>query len=164
MTGTLKTTAHCAQHLLHRYGPRAQSWRYRVWTEPNQIDSFTGTVEDYAKMYDHAAAAIRRVLGDGPRIGPANFCRYCAVSKTDWQSPAYTPNSHEHSYWSGVESLLEHFARGTNWATGEVGSPVDFLAMSNYGCYGGAPTDKLGAGRNHCLRFPGLCPEPVFDR
>ena len=29
-------------------------------------------------------------------------------------------------------------------ATGEVGSPVDFLAMSNYGCYGGSPTDKLG--------------------
>ena len=102
------------QHLLSRYGSAAQSWRYRVWTEPNQIDSFTGSVEDYAKMYDYAGAAIRRVLGDGPRIGPANMCRYCSVSRTDWQSPAYTPNTHEHGYWSGVESLLEHFARGTN--------------------------------------------------
>jgi hypothetical protein len=39
---------------------------------------------------------------------------------------------------------MEHFARGTNWATGEAGSPVDFLAMSNYVCYGDAPTHKMG--------------------
>ena len=39
---------------------------------------------------------------------------------------------------------MEHFARGRNWATGTIGSPVDFLAMSNYGSYSGAPTNKLG--------------------
>jgi hypothetical protein len=132
------------EHLLDRYGERAKTWRYRIWTEPNQIDSFTGTVEDYAKLYDFAAASIRRALGPGPAIGVANMCRYCAVSRQDWQARNYTPNTHEQSYWAGVERLLEHFSTGVNWATGEVGSPVNFLAMSNYGCYGGSPTDKLG--------------------
>ncbi len=132
------------EHMLSRYGQEVRSWRFRVWTEPNQIDSFSGSVEDYMHMYDFAGAAIRRVLGPGPRIGPANFCRYCAVSKLDWQSPTYQPNTHEDSYWSGVRTLLTHFARGTNKATGEIGSPVNFLAMSNYGCYSGSPTYKLG--------------------
>ena len=132
------------EHMLTRYGAGVRSWRFRVWTEPNQIDSFSGSVEDYMYMYDFASAAIRRVLGPGPRIGPANFCRYCAVSQRDWQGPSYQPNTHEDSYWSGIRTLMSHFARGTNKATGKIGSPVDFLALSNYGCYSGSPTYKLG--------------------
>ena len=134
------------EHMLARYGPTVQTWRFRILTEPNQPDSFTGTVTDFEKMYDYAAAAIRRVLGQSARIGPGQFCRYCSVAAntSGWQGASYRRNSHDASYWAGVHELMEHFARGTNWATGAVGSPVDFLGLSNYGSYGGAPVNKVG--------------------
>lgn len=66
-------------------------------------------------------------------MGPANFCRTCTQT-AEWP------------YWSGVEQLLDHFGGGRNFATGDVGSPVDFLALSTYGMWGAAPVYKAGYG------------------
>ena len=111
--------------LVARYGHDAVAkWRFRVWTEPNNPDSFSGTVDDYAEMYDHAANAIVSTLGPSAIVGPSNFCRACTLTAA-WP------------YWSGVERLLDHFRDGVNYATGLRGSPVGFLAMSCYGNYGG---------------------------
>jgi hypothetical protein len=113
------------QLLVARYGHDAVvKWRFRVWTEPNNPDSFSGTVDDYAEMYDHAANAVVTTLGPTAIVGPANFCRACTLTDA-WP------------YWSGVERLLDHFRDGVNYATGLRGSPVGFLAMSCYGNYGG---------------------------
>lgn len=118
--------------LVTRYGQETvATWRFRVWTEPNNPDSFSGTVDDYAAMYDHAAYAIVSELGPSAIVGPANFCRACTLTEA-WP------------YWSGVARLLDHFRSGVNHATGLRGSPVGFLAMSCYGNYGGAPVNKLG--------------------
>ena len=144
-----------ARHLLGRYGTgRVSRWRFRVLTEPNQPDSFTGSVVDYEKMYDFAAAQIKRVLGDSAQIGPANFCRYCAVSSagSGWQDAGYVPGAHTQNYWRGPEAFMRHAANGTNWATGRPGSPLDFIAMSSYGI--GAP-GKEGYAPDGIIRASG---------
>jgi len=62
-----------ARHLVDRYGlDEVAQWRFEVWNEPN-IDFWTGNPKQstYFELYDHAAAALKRV---SPRLlvgGPA---------------------------------------------------------------------------------------------
>lgn len=61
------------QHVVHRYGvEEVSNWYFEVWNEPN-IDFWAGEPkqETYWQLYDHAAAAVKRV---SPRLrvgGPA---------------------------------------------------------------------------------------------
>lgn len=60
-------------HFTERYGTdEVLTWYFEVWNEPNLKDGFwTGTMEDYFKLYRYAAAAIK---GVNPRYrvgGPA---------------------------------------------------------------------------------------------
>ena len=54
-----------ARHCLDRYGlDEIAQWYYEVWNEPN-INFWTGTQEDYWKLYDVSAAALKAV---SPRL------------------------------------------------------------------------------------------------
>ena len=58
-------------HCVERYGKAAvESWYWEVWNEPD-IGYFHGTPEDYDKLYDATAAAVKRVLPAAKVGGPA---------------------------------------------------------------------------------------------
>jgi xylan 1,4-beta-xylosidase len=67
-----------ARHLVGRYGlEEVAAWWFEVWNEPNLSAFWSGTKEDYLRLYHHAAVALKRV---SPRLrvgGPAS-------SKASW--------------------------------------------------------------------------------
>ncbi|WP_040949398.1 GH39 family glycosyl hydrolase [Gorillibacterium massiliense] len=67
------------QHLIDRYGlEEVRTWYFEVWNEPNLTGIFwTGTMEDYFKLYRHAVKAIKEVDDQLPVGGPA-------TSKNSW--------------------------------------------------------------------------------
>jgi xylan 1,4-beta-xylosidase len=99
------------RHCVERYSnAEVQSWYWEVWNEPD-IGYWQGTPEEYHKLYDYAADAVKRALPEaqvgGPHsTGPAN------------------PKAAEF-----LRKFLEHCARGTNYATGKPGAPLDFVAF-----------------------------------
>jgi xylan 1,4-beta-xylosidase len=62
-----------AGHLEERYGSdEVRKWFFEVWNEPNLPDFFwAGTMEDYFKLYEYAARAVKKVDGQLKVGGPA---------------------------------------------------------------------------------------------
>ena len=99
------------EHAVERYGrAEVETWYWEVWNEPN-ILYWRGTPEEYQKLYDFAADAVKRALPTARVGGP-----HVAGTK----SPEAT---------AFLEGFLEHCLRGTNHATGALGSPLDFVAF-----------------------------------
>lgn len=97
-----------AQHCVERYG-RAEvaSWYWEVWNEPN-IGYWQGTREEFFKLHDYAIAGVRRALPEARVGGP------------------HTAGGPGGTF---LREFLEHCLRGKNHATGEVGTPLDFIAF-----------------------------------
>jgi xylan 1,4-beta-xylosidase len=96
------------RHCVERYGRQeAASWRWQVWNEPN-INYWKGTPEEFLKLYDYAADGIRRALPEAIIGGP------------------HTADGNQNKW---MPQFFEHVLRGTNFATGKVGSPLDFVAF-----------------------------------
>ncbi|HEX2177795.1 MAG TPA: glycosyl hydrolase [Nocardioidaceae bacterium] len=56
-------------HLVDRYGPdRVRSWSFEVWNEANLEVFWSGTPQDYLRLYDVTAAAVRAV-DPGLKVG-----------------------------------------------------------------------------------------------
>ena len=97
-----------AKHCVEKYGAdEVNKWYWEVWNEPN-INYWHGSHEDYFKLYDYAVEGVRRALPTarvgGPEVagGPGgNFLR----------------------------EFLDHCAQGTNYVTGKIGSPLDFISF-----------------------------------
>ena len=101
------------RELVRAYGRRTvEKWRFRIGTEPDLPGHWMDSNEAYCIMYDHVAHAIRSVLPKAP-VGPGNF-----VLSMEPEMKAVP--------------IMKHFASGTNHATGQKGSPVDFLSISCY--------------------------------
>lgn len=101
-------------HCIQRYGrAEVQTWYWEVWNEPN-IGYWRGTPEEFHKLHDYAIAAVRRAL-PAARVGGAD---------TAGSGGKFT------------RDFLEHCLRGTNYATGQKGTPLDFVAFHAKG----APT------------------------
>lgn len=81
--------AHLVRHLLDRYGSaEVESWFFEVWNEPNLQGFWSGTRDDYFKLYCHTARTIKR-LNSALRVGgPATarnewipeFLSYCRTN------------------------------------------------------------------------------------
>lgn len=98
------------RHSVERYGQKAvESWYWEVWNEPD-IFYWHGTPEEYFKLYDFTAQAVKRALPTA-RIG----------------GPATTGPSAKKA-GEFLREFLEHCASGTNYATGGTGSPLDFIS------------------------------------
>jgi xylan 1,4-beta-xylosidase len=99
-----------AAHCLERYGrEETDSWYWEVWNEPD-IMYWHGSPEDYDRLYDYAAAAVKQVL-PGARVG----------------GPATTGPASERAA-AFLRQFLAHCARGKNYATGQDGAPLDFIS------------------------------------
>ena len=58
-------------HCIQRYGKKeVATWLWEVWNEPN-ISYWKGTEEEYQKLYDYTAAAVKKALPSARVGGPA---------------------------------------------------------------------------------------------
>lgn len=98
-----------ATHLKQRYGAAVDGWLWEVWNEPD-IAYWHGTAEEYDRLYDVSAAAVRKVLPQAKIGGPE------ATGIAPGKSEAF------------LRQFLEHCAHGKNAATGGTGAPLDFIS------------------------------------
>ncbi|EDY85199.1 Glycosyl hydrolases family 39 [Verrucomicrobiia bacterium DG1235] len=98
------------QHSVDRYGKEAvSSWLWELWNEP-ESPYFRGTVAEYCKMYDHFTYAVKSIVPDARVGGPH-------VTDPGWKNGDVF-----------LSAFLEHCRSGTHAVTGEIGSPLDFVA------------------------------------
>jgi xylan 1,4-beta-xylosidase len=97
-----------AKHCVEKYGrAEVEQWYWEVWNEPN-ISYWHGTREEYFKLYDYAVDGVRRALPTARVGGPETAGGMGGTFLRDF---------------------LIHCERGTNYATGRVGSPLDFISF-----------------------------------
>jgi xylan 1,4-beta-xylosidase len=100
------------KHNVERYGSaEVAKWYFEVWNEANLPVYWHGTPQDFYKLHDIAIAAVRRALPTA-RVGGPDV----AGAGGDF-----------------MDGFLEHVVSGTNFATGEKGTPTDFLSFHSKG-------------------------------
>jgi xylan 1,4-beta-xylosidase len=101
------------QALVDEFGmEEVKTWRFRVATEPNFTpDHWRGTRDEYFKHYDITVDEVLQVIPDAI-IGPGNLLTEGVATYTT--------------------ELIDHCANGTNFATGEQGTKMDFFSISYY--------------------------------
>ncbi|MBC3787099.1 xylan 1,4-beta-xylosidase [Spirosoma sp. LMG 31448] len=99
------------RHSVSRYGQKeVESWYWELWNEPN-IGYWKGTTEEYIKLYDYTADAVRRALPTAKIGGPE-------VTGPAWDKSA-----------TFLKTFLDHIVSGKNYATGQTGAPLDFITF-----------------------------------
>ncbi len=99
------------KHAVVKYGKQeVESWYWEVWNEAD-IGYWRGTPEEFQKLYDYAADGIKRALPTarvgGPEVTGPNGARTQQIFR----------------------DFLAHCFRGTNYATGQRGAPLDFITF-----------------------------------
>ncbi|HEY4287498.1 MAG TPA: beta-xylosidase [Puia sp.] len=90
------------RHCVQKYGEKeVATWLWEVWNEPN-ISYWKGTRAEYFKLYDYAAAAVKRALPTARVGGPA-------TTGPGWDKAA-----------DWLETFLEHCKKD--------GVPLDFIS------------------------------------
>ena len=94
------------KHSVEKYGrAEVESWYWQTWNEPN-IGYWQGNQQEFHKLHDYAIDAVRRALPTARVGGPdtAGGGRY-------------------------LRDFLAHCLRETNYATGQKGTPIDFISF-----------------------------------
>lgn len=95
------------KHCVERYGrAEVERWYWEVWNEPN-IGYWRGTPQEFYRLHDYAIDAVRRALPTARVGGPDT-----AGGGTKF-----------------LQEFLEHGLHGTNEATGQKGTPLDFISF-----------------------------------
>ena len=99
------------RHSVERYGrQQVESWWWELWNEPD-IGYWQGLPEEYNKLYDYTADAVKRALPSARVGGP---------STTNPGSPKAA---------AFLRQFLEHCLKGRNAVTGKSGAPLDFISF-----------------------------------
>jgi xylan 1,4-beta-xylosidase len=99
------------KHSVERYGKKeVESWYWELWNEPDG-KYWGGTVEEYCKLYDFSADAVKRAL-PGAKVGGPHIT-----------GPA---NANAAKF---LTEFLNHCESGENYVTGTTGTPLDFIAF-----------------------------------
>lgn len=99
------------RHSVEKYGrAEVDTWYWDVWNEPN-IGYWQGTFEEYLKLYDYAADGLKRALPTA-RIGGPHVTGPLSAATQQF-----------------LKGFLEHCVRGTNFATGKTGAPLDYIGF-----------------------------------
>lgn len=107
------------KHSLERYGKKeVETWYWELWNEPD-LAYWRGTRKEFFKLYDFTSDAIKRALPSA-RVGGA-----------DGTGPLG-----KLSGYRLLEGFLQHTLTDTNYATGKIGAPIDFISFHAKG----APT------------------------
>lgn len=95
------------KHTIERYGrEEVEAWYWQTWNEAN-IGYWQGTPEEFYKLHDYAIDAVRRALPTA-RVGGPDTAGHGGKFMRDF---------------------VEHCLRGTNYATGKIGTPIDFISF-----------------------------------
>lgn len=104
-------------HVQERYGvDEVEKWYFEIWNEPDTFEYWLENPETFYALYDYMENAIHSI---NPKIkvgGPATM-------------------QFDKSFIL-FRGFLNHCARGVNYATGTIGSRVDFLSVH---CKAGRP-------------------------
>jgi xylan 1,4-beta-xylosidase len=96
------------RHNVERYGrTEVEQWYFEVWNEANLDFYWVGAPEDFYRLHDLAVDAVRRALPTA-RVGGPDVAGAGGTF---------------------MEGFLQHVTRGTNYATGTIGTPTDFLSF-----------------------------------
>jgi xylan 1,4-beta-xylosidase len=99
------------EHSIERYGrEEIGTWYWELWNEPN-IGYWQGTTEEYLKLYDYTADAVKKALPSAMMGGPH-------VTGPNWDVSE-----------KFLRTFLEHCLDGINYRTGKNGAPLDFIAF-----------------------------------
>lgn len=99
------------RHSIERYGKEeVVSWLWEVWNEPD-IPYFSGTFEEYCKMYDFAAAGLKKA------------CPECTIGGPHTTSP----RSDKANLF--LTNFIKHCLYEKNYASNEVGSPLEYIGF-----------------------------------
>jgi xylan 1,4-beta-xylosidase len=95
------------KHCVEKYGrAEVEQWYFEVWNEAN-IGYWRGTPDEFRQLYDYATDGVRRALTTARVGGP----------ETAGNGGQFT------------RDFFDHALRGTNFATGKTGSPLDFVSF-----------------------------------
>jgi xylan 1,4-beta-xylosidase len=95
------------QHCVERYGKaEVETWYWQVWNEANG-SYWKASPAEFHKLHDYAIDGVRQALPTA-RVGGPDV----AGAGGRW-----------------TRDFLEHCLRGTNYATGKVGTPLDFVSF-----------------------------------
>lgn len=99
------------KHSVARYGKaEVESWYWELWNEPN-IGYWKGTPEEYIKLYDYTADAVKRALPTAKIGGPE------VTGPQGGSSPKF------------FRAFMDHIVNGTNHVTGKKGAPLDVITF-----------------------------------
>jgi xylan 1,4-beta-xylosidase len=103
------------RHCVQRYGQaEVEQWWWEVWNEANGASYWHATPAEFYKLHDYAVDAVRRALPTA-RVGGMDAAG---------------------SGGKYMQDFLAHCARGVNYATGQKGTPTDFLSFHAKGSPG----------------------------
>jgi xylan 1,4-beta-xylosidase len=98
-------------HSVKRYGKQeVEGWFWELWNEPDS-PYWGGTTEEYLKLYDYTANAVKRALPSA-RIGGPHVTGPGGARGAKF-----------------LNEFLTHCTSGKNYVTGRTGSPIDFIAF-----------------------------------
>ncbi len=98
-------------HAKERYGENEiKTWLWQVWNEPD-IGYWSGTFDEYCKLYDYSVEAVKRACPD------------CVVGGPHTTGPGGESGN------KFLYGFLKHCLYGTNYATGKKGSPLEYIAF-----------------------------------
>ncbi len=99
------------KHCVAKYGKaEVESWWWEVWNEPD-IAYWQSTPEEYFKLYDYSVTAAKKALPTLRMGGPT------------------TTGPGRENAAKFLTDFLTHVSTGKNYATGKVGSPLDYLSF-----------------------------------
>ena len=95
------------KHCVERYGrEEVEQWYWQTWNEANG-HYWKAPAWEFHKLHDYAIDGVRRALPTARVGGP-----HSAGSGGQW-----------------TRNFFEHNLRGTNYATGQIGTPLDYVSF-----------------------------------
>ena len=99
------------KHCVQRYGEKeVNTWWWEVWNEPN-ISYWKATPEEYCKLYDYAVDAVKKA------------CPHTRVGGPTTTGPGWDKAN------DFLKNFLQHCDTGKNFATGKIGSPLEYISF-----------------------------------
>lgn len=100
-----------AKHSIDRYGKQeVSSWIWELWNEPD-IGYWSGTFEEFCKLYDYTADGLKKA------------CPECIIG-----GPHSTNPGGEKAF-TFLTKFIEHCLRGQNYATERKGTPLQYIGF-----------------------------------
>ena len=94
-------------HCVARYGQaEVETWYFETWNEANLPAYWKGTPEEFYRLHDTAMAAVRRALPTA-RVGGPDMAGTGPF----------------------LDGFIDHVTKGTNYASGQSGTPADFMSF-----------------------------------